>query len=416
MRSTNRIAIGIGLGVAAAFVSVALFGERMTAVAWIGHFFLNALFLLIIPLIVSSMVVGISGLGDIRRLGRIGGMTLLYYAVTTGIAVGIGILLVNWIQPGLGLSSAGLPVADRVAAKADIGWSDLILSLVSFEGKPASIVKSMSEMNILPVVLFSLLFGAALTTIGEKGKPVIALFDGIEQGIMKMVHALMWIAPLGVFGMVASRFAAAGDLPTLLEGLGLYVGTVLLGLAIHGGLVLPLILKFFGRRGPLDYSFRMSAALLTAFSTASSSATLPLTMQCAEKNAGVSRKAAGFVLPIGSTVNMDGTALYEAVTAIFIAQAFGVHLTPVHQIIVFLTATVAAVGAAGIPEAGLVTMVIVLKAVGLPLEGIGLILAVDWFLDRFRTTVNVWGDAVGAGVVDRFLPTEPSGTMNSGQS
>jgi Na+/H+-dicarboxylate symporter len=182
------------------------------------------------------------------------------------------------------------------------------------------------------------------------------------------------------------------------------MGTVILGLGIHGLVVLPLILWVFARRRPHVYMGNVSPALLTAFSTASSSATLPLTMECVEKRAGVARRSSCFVLPLGATVNMDGTALYESVAAIFIAQAMGIDMGMGQQVLVFLTATLAAIGAAGIPEAGLVTMVIVLRAVGLPLEGIGLILAVDWLLDRFRTTVNVWGDSVGAGVIEKHLP------------
>jgi Na+/H+-dicarboxylate symporter len=191
------------------------------------------------------------------------------------------------------------------------------------------------------------------------------------------------------------------------------MATVLIGLAIHALVVLPLILWLFGRRNPYRYLMNMGAALLTAFSTASSSATLPLTIECAEQKNMVSRRAAYFVLPLGATVNMDGTALYEAVAAIFIAQAVGMALGIEQQVLIFLTATLAAIGAAGIPEAGLVTMVIVLRAVNLPLEGIGLILAVDWLLDRFRTTVNVWGDATGAAIIERHLPADEIGPLPS---
>jgi Na+/H+-dicarboxylate symporter len=296
-------------------------------------------------------------------------------------------------------AAAGIP--DRVLAREAVGFQDILFSFVS-----DNIVRSMADMEILPVIMFSLVLGAVLTTIGERGKPVIAFFEGLNEAIMKMVLLLMFVAPVGIFGLVAARFATAGNVGDIIGGLGKYVGTVLLGLGIHGLIVLPVTLWLLGGRDPLPYAINMGPSLLTAFSTASSSATLPLTIECVEERNQVSRRAAYFVLPLGATINMNGTALYEAVAALFIAQALGIELGMGQQVIVLITATLAAIGAAGIPEAGLVTMVIVLRAVDLPLEGIGLILAVDWLLDRFRTAVNVWGDACGAGVIDRFLRTQ----------
>jgi Na+/H+-dicarboxylate symporter len=256
-------------------------------------------------------------------------------------------------------------------------------------------------MQMLPIIVFSLVFGGVLTTLGEKGKPVIAFFDAVNDAIMKMVHLIMWIAPLGVFGLVAYQFAAAGDWAKLLESLGRYMATVLIGLAVHAFVVLPVLCVVLGHRNPVSHFAAMLPAILTAWSTASSSATLPLTMDCAEERAGLSKRAAGFVLPLGATVNMDGTALYESVAAIFIAQAFGIELTGMQTLLIFITATLASIGAAGIPQAGLTTMIIVLTAVDLPLEGVGLLLAVDWLLDRFRTAINVWGDSVGVAYIDR---------------
>jgi len=398
-RHSNLILVGIVAGIVAAFVGVTLFGEAMTVFGWMGDLFLRALKMIIVPLIMASMIVGITGLGDVRKLGRVGGLTVLYYAVTTGLAVALGIVLVNLFRPGAGIElAAGAAMPDAVVGKEEMGFSEIVLSFVS-----DNIFKAMAELDILPVIVFSLVLGAILTTLGEAGRPVIAFFYGLNEAIMKMVHLIMWFAPLGVFGLVAARFGEAGDLATLVGGLGRYMMTVLVGLGIHGLVVLPLILWLFGRRNPLRYLANMATPLLTAFSTASSSATLPLTIEATEEKNEVSREAAYFVLPLGATINMDGTALYESVAAIFIAQAVGIDLSFGQQVMIFLTATLAAVGAAGIPQAGLVTMVIVLRAVGLPLEGIGLILAVDWLLDRFRTTVNVWGDSVGAGVIDRVL-------------
>ena len=395
---TNWILGGIVLALVLAFVSVQLFGPAMVHAEWLGTLFLKALKMITVPLIMASMIVGITGLGDVRKLGRIGGLTFLYYGVTTGIAVWIGIVLVNWIQPGAGVAHDSLTVPPQVASKESLGFVDIVLSFVS-----DNLFHSMATMEVLPIIVFSLVFGGVLTTLGDAGKPVIDVFVGLNEAIMKMVHLLMYFAPIGIFGLVAGRFARAGDLTLLIGSLGKYMSTVLLGLAIHALFVLPLLLWIFGRRNPLRYVFGMGPALLTAFSTASSSATLPLTLQCAEERNKVSRKATYLVLPVGATINMDGTALYESVAAIFIAQAYGIHLGPMEMFLVFITATLASIGAAGIPEAGLVTMVIVLRAVGLPLEGVGLLLAVDWLLDRFRTTVNVWGDSCGAAVIDRVI-------------
>ena len=271
---------------------------------------------------------------------------------------------------------------------------------------PSNLFEAMADNDILPVITFSLLLGAVLSTLGEQGKPVIDFFNGLNEAIMKIVHLAMYAAPIGIGALIAGRLGEAGGftgfLPELFR-LGKYAFTVIAGLMIHSLVILPLLLKFFGKTGISRFAYNTSPALLTAFSTASSSATLPLTVECAEKKNGVSPRTAGFVLPLGATINMDGTALYEAVAVIFIAQINGITLGPPELAIVFLTATLAAIGAAGIPEAGLVTMVLVLKAVNLPVEGIALILAIDWFLDRCRTTVNVWGDSVGAKIIDRYV-------------
>jgi len=374
-----------------------VFGKKMDSVDWIGEIFLNVLKMLVIPLIVSSMIVGISGLGDIRKAGKTGLITLVYFLSTTAIAVAVGLVMVNLMQPGAGVE-LNTPVPEKLSGKGDVGITDILKSFFS-----PNLIHSMAQMEILPIIVFSLLFGGVLTTLGDKGKPVIAFFDGVNEAIMKMVHLVMYLAPVGVFALISSKLGAAGGgdlfLAQLLK-IGKYSLTVIFALLVHGVLVLPLILWGITRRNPLDYFKNTSEALTTAFSTASSSATLPVTIECAEEYNGVSRKASLFVLPIGATVNMDGTALYESVAALFIAQMVGADLGMGQQMIVFLTATLAAIGAAGIPEAGLVTLVMVLNAVGLPLEGIGMLLAIDWFLDRCRTTVNVWGDSVGAAVVD----------------
>lgn len=374
------------------------FGEKMVAVDWIGAMFLNALKMLVIPLIVSSLIVGISGLGDITKVGKTGVITLLYFAGTTAIAVVIGLIMVNLIRPGLGVEWASSEMPAKLVGKEAPGITDMLQSFVS-----PNLVNSMAQMDILPIIMFSLLFGGVLTTLGEKGKMVINFFDGMNQAIMKMVHVVLYFAPLGIFALIASKLGAAGGGDLFwaeLMKLGKYAFTVVSSLLIHALVVLPLILVIVTKRNPLTYFKNVAPALTTAVSTASSSATLPVTIECAEENNKVSRRTSLFVLPIGATVNMDGTALYEAVAVIFIAQTLGHDLGVVGNITIFLTATLAAIGAAGIPEAGLVTMIMVLQSVGLPIEGIGLLLSIDWFLDRCRTTINVWGDSIGAAVVE----------------
>lgn len=376
------------------------FGESMLAFAWFGTLFLDALKMTIIPLIVAAVITGVAALGDIRKLGRLGGFTLFYYACTTALAVLTGLLVVNLIQPGQGIETAALTLPD-VANREPTTFSDIILSLVH-----PNLIDAAANTNLLPIIVFCLIFSAALTTTGDRGKVLINFFDGLNDVMMKIVIWLMYLAPIGIFSLIAARLGTAGGGEAFLQeikSVGLYVMTVILGLGLHF-IVLFGVLCIFSNRG-LEYLSSLARALFTAFGTASSSATLPLTMECAQE-AGVNPKAVKFVLPLGATVNMDGTALYEAVAVMFIAQAYGISMDMSQQIIIFVTATLAAIGAAGIPQAGLVTMLIVLSAVNLPAEGIGLLLAVDWFLDRIRTTVNVWGDSVGAAVMEKHLPVE----------
>ena len=265
----------------------------------------------------------------------------------------------------------------------------------------------MVDENIFPLIIFCLFFGAVLTTVGEAGKPLIDIINALNITMIKCVVLIMYVAPVGIFCLIAARIGEAeltieGGLAAELARLAKYTFTVALGLLIHAGTTLVLILAFIGKRKPWRFFKNLIPQLLTAFSTASSMATLPVTISLAVEKNKISKKIAGFVLPLGATINMDGTALYEGVAAIFIAQLYNVQLGIGGQFVILITATVAAIGAAAIPHAGLVTMVLVLRSVGLPLEGIGVILTIDWFLDRMRTTVNSWGDAVGAAVIDHL--------------
>jgi solute carrier family 1 (high affinity glutamate transporter) protein 1 len=394
-KSGNYVLIGMVLGAVLGAIGGYFFGGVFIELKFLGTLFLNALKMVVVPLIVASMIVGVTSLGNIKKLGRTTGKTLLYYLTTTSAAVLIGIILVNIIQPGVGIGSIGNTVPDMVAQTKPTGFSDFIVNLI-----PENIIAAAAKGSVLPLIIFSLVFGGVLTAIGSKGKPVIDFFIGLNTAIMKIVILIIYFAPIGILAIIGSIVAEnRGSLSEIASGLGMYSLTVIIGLLIHAVIILPLILKYFGRKKPVEYFLNMGQALTTAFTTASSSATLPLTMESVTEKNKVNPKASAFVLPLGATINMDGTALYEAVAAIFIAQAIGYPLSIGAQTIIFLTATLASIGAAAIPHAGLVTMVIVLSAVGLPLEGIGFIFAVDWFLDRCRTTVNVWGDSIGAAVI-----------------
>ncbi len=293
-----------------------------------------------------------------------------------------------------------LTIAQKLSGKekSSIGETleKVIMSLL-----PRNLFQAMVNNDVLPLIIFSLIFGAILTTF-EKGVILINFFDSLNIAILKIVDLIILFAPVGIGGLIAGRLGEAGGFSgfaTEFLSLWKYSGTVIFGLFFHGLIILPMTLYFITKRPPFIYFRRMLPALTTAFSTASSSATIPVTLECVIKNNKVNPKIADFVIPLGATVNMDGTALYEAVAAVFIAQIYGIELSLGQLIVIFLTATLAAIGAAGIPEAGLVTMVIVLKAVNIPVEGISLILIIDWFLDRCRTTVNVWGDAIVAAMV-----------------
>jgi len=393
----NNLIIGILMGVLLGGIVGSLFPETGTKLGFLGTLFLNALKMIVIPLIIVSITLSIMKVGNIGSLGL---KALAYYLVTTAIAVFIGIVIVVIIQPGVGsdVFTGGMP--EVIKGKENLRVVHLIQTLIT-----PNFFKSAAEFQILPLIIVSIIFGAAFASLGKESKLALDIFNLINKAIMKIVHWIIIFTPIGIFGLIANRLGMAGggsEVMSLIMELGKYVLSVILGLFIHGFFVLPTILFIFAKRNPIDYISKLSKAIFTAFATASSSATLPITMRGVIDDAKISQKVGRFVLPLGATINMDGTALYEAVAVIFIAQSYGIQLGMGELIIVFVTANLAAIGAAGIPEAGLVTMVLVLQAVGLPLEGIGLILAVDWLLDRFRTAVNVWGDCVGAAVLDRF--------------
>ena len=340
-----------------------------------GEIFLNLLTMMVVPLVMASVMSGIIGLGDIRKLGRPGGLAVTYYLMTTVLAVIVGLLMVNLIQPGVGVDQTTLDaslaegqVSTAGREDADLGTILRGLVLMLFTD---NLIESAAKTSLLPLILFSIIFAGMLTTMGTRVQALTKIIVQVNEALLSFILLLMKLAPFGIFCLVTARFGeaqAGGNLGAVLQQTGAYFGTVLAGLGVHAFITLPLILWIFTRRNPFRFMYQMSQALLTAFSTASSTATLPITMNCAVEKAKVSKQSSDFVLPLGATINMDGTALYEAAAAIFIAQAIGFELTITSQLVIAVTATMAAIGAAGIPEAGLVTMVIVLNAVGLPVE------------------------------------------------
>ncbi|WP_295409298.1 dicarboxylate/amino acid:cation symporter [uncultured Thiocystis sp.] len=396
------LAVAVGLLVGR---EAGLFGSSLySTLDFLGQLFLNALKMLIVPLILSSMIVGISGIGGAKDLKRLGAKTLGYFAATTLIAVLVGLFLVNLIQPGVvdgdpkavfGFSADATALQEQLSGRDGGDVVDVFLRMI-----PANVVSAAANGEMLGLIFFGLLYGFFLTRVA----PVYAeaqynFWQGMFEIMMKITDLVMRFAPIGVFALVARTVADTGL--AALGPLALFFLTVVLGLALHTFLVLPLLLRFVGGVSPIRHFQAMGAALLTAFSTASSSATVPVTMECVEKNAGVSNKVASFVIPLGATVNMDGTALYECVVVMFIAQAYGIELSFASQFLIVVLALLTSVGVAGIPAASLVAITVILAAVGLPLEGIGLILAVDRILDMLRTAVNVFGDSCGAVIIAR---------------
>lgn len=373
---------------------------------FLGTLFLNALKMLIVPLVVSSIVVGIAGIGSSGSLGRLGGKTLLYYLTTSLLAILIGLTVVNLIAPGidelgpvkdrLGFNGDVTAISDKVAGRGAGDVVDVFLRMV-----PTNIVAAAADGQMLGLIFFSLLFGFFMTKIAEAyAETQYNFWQGVYETMMFITDWVMRFAPIGVFALVAKVVASTGF--AAFAPLAWFFTSVVLALALHFFLILPLLLRFVGRVNPYLHYRAMAPALLTSFSTASSSATLPITMECVEKNAGVSNRTSSFVLPLGATVNMDGTALYECVAAMFIAQAYGLELSFVTQFTVVLTALLTSIGVAGIPAASLVAISIILGAIGLPLEGIGLILAVDRILDMLRTATNVFSDSCGAVIIGRL--------------
>ncbi len=374
--------------------------EHVSYVSWFGTIFLRGLRMVIVPLIFSSIASGVASLGGSGSLGRLGLKTMIYYVVTSLLSICTGLFFVNVLKPGVGADLGFSKAIDGLgSAASSTSFTNTLINVV-----PSNIFSAMTTGKMLSIIFFAILFGYFTTKIEEKYEGALRnMFDAVFEVMMKITMLIIKFAPIGVFGIVATMVARqAGDTGALLNvvgRLGMFMITVFASLGVHFLITIPLLLKFVGKVSPWKQFQAVSAPLLTAFSTSSSSATLPLTMEAVEDNVGVSNKVTSFTLPLGATVNMDGTALHECVAAMFIAQAYGIDLSFTMQMVVIFTALLASIGAAGIPMAGLVMISVILSAVGLPLEGVGMILAVDQILDMSRTCTNVWSDCSAATII-----------------
>ena len=420
----TRLHTKILLGLIAGIPIGLLLGPRAEYIEPLGRLFILLIRMIVVPLVFSSLFVGTASLGNIRKLGRIGAKTILYYLCTTAIAITIGLLLGNAIQPGSGLDEAtktkllesysteaveSIEIAKesgsiKIVGGPSEGITGIIFGLMRLTVEtllrvvPSNPMQSLAEENMLQIIFFALLFGVAITLVpGGKGKPAVDFFEAVSEGMIQLVHIVMKFAPIGVLALIAAVVGKFGV--DILFSLLKYALVVIVGLLVHMIVIYSGAVRLFGKIGPIEFFRGIRPAQLIAFSTSSSNATLPVTIECVEENLGVSEEVSSFVLPLGATINMDGTALYQGVAAVFIAQVYGLSLTVGDQITIVLMATLASIGAAGVPGIGVITLTMVLQTLGLPLEGIALILGVDRILDMCRTTVNITGDASAALVV-----------------
>ncbi len=407
-----KILLGLGLG-AVAGVASNLLWHGTPRLEWfinnlanpVGQVFLRMLFMVVVPLVFTTLALGVANLGDLRKLGRVGGKTFGFFVFTTGLAVTLGLIMANLMEPGARLDEAtrlGLmeeysgDAATRVAASETMNFGiNTFVSIV-----PRNFVQAAATGDMLGLIFFTLLFGVALTRIPKKfAQPVLDVLEGVAQAVIEIIGLAMKLAPYGVFGLIFAVTARFGF--EVLGSLAMYVIMVLAGLMIHQFITLGILAQVVARMSPAQFFAKMKYVMVSAFSTSSSSATMPTTLRTAEEEFGVPREIAGFVVPLGATMNMNGTALFEGMTVLFLAQVFGVDLTVTQQLIVVVMAIVTAIGAAGVPAGSIPLLVMVLVMVGVPGEGIALILGVDRILDMARTVPNVTGDVLTSIAVAR---------------
>ena len=409
MKLHSRIGLGLGLGGLLGSLANAFFGDA-AFVPWladnvaypVGQVFLRMLFMTVVPVVFTSLALGVAGIGDLRTLGRLGGRTLGYFLASTVMAAVIGLVLVKVLHPGVGLSPAVRDqLMQRFSGESLVTEGPRHFGVSTFvEIVPRNPVEAAAKMDMLALIFAALVFGAALTLIPRpKAGPVIAVLEGVGEAVIKVIDMAMRLAPYGVFALIFGITSQFGW--DILRQLGMYVVVVVLGLLLHATLGISTLVRVLGSTSPLRFWKSVRAPMITAFSTSSSMATLPTSISTAEQELGIQPRIAGFVLPLGATMNMNGTALYEGVTVLFIAQVFGAELGLGQQVVVLALAVLTAIGAAGVPGGSLPLMMLVMATVGAPPEGIAIILGVDRLLDMCRTTLNVCGDISASIYVDR---------------
>ena len=386
-----QILIGILLGV----ILGAFIPNLVPTLSVLGTLFLRGLKMIVVPLIISSLVVGVTNIGAGSSIGRIGGKTLLYYLTTSLLAIVTGLFFVNVFKPGVG-ANIDIPTSSDLNL-ADSDFKETLINII-----PENVFTAMANADMLALIFFSILFGIFITRLETSKRELLTnVFDAVFEVMMKITLFVIRFAPIGVMGIVAQVISEQDNLIDLVTRLSKFAGIVVLSLGVHFFVTLPLLLLFFAKINPLRHYRSMFSVILTAFSTASSNATLPLTMETIETESGVSNKIASFTLPLGATINMDGTALYELVVAGFVAQLIGIELTIVQQFVLVSTALLASIGTAGIPMASFVTMTIIFTAVGLPIEAMLIVMPVDRPLDMLRTATNVFSDTCGSIIIAR---------------
>lgn len=405
MKKKNKRPWGVFIAIALAIAFGTIVGDKAqifgvtfyTIVDTLGTLFINALTLIVVPLVASSIIVGVSRIGGEEGFRRLGLKMFSFYIGTTFLAVLIGLFFVNLIEPGTGHEGlSAMPISASLQPHLNAEGSTLVSTLLSII--PQNIIRAFAKGDMLGIIFFSLIFGYCISRVDEQGSHSLkGFFQGLFQAMIRFTHIIMKFLPYGVFCLVSKVFMTTGI--GSLGSLALFTLTVLLGLATFMFVGLPLLLKFIGRLKPARHFKAMGPALITAFSTSSSSAALPITIDCVEKRAGVSNKICSLVVPLGTSMNMSGSALYECVAAMFVAQVYGLDISITTQILVVIMSLITSMGVAGIPSASLVAVLVILKSIGLPAEGIGLFIAVDRILDMCRTTVNVFSDSCCAVLV-----------------
>lgn len=401
MSLATKILLALAIGIAFGLIANGFFsatineGLNKWVLSPLGDIFLRAIKMLVVPLVLCSLITGVASIGDIKKLGRVGIRTIIYYTLTTAFAITLALGVANIIKPGMGTGLTLSQAKNTVEAAKAPFIMDVFVNMV-----PTNPIEAMVKGDMLQIIVFALIFGICITLIGEKVKPLLDIIIQVNEVLLKMIGVIMLVAPIGVFALISKVIMLQGT--AVLLPLLNYLLTVALGLVLQGVVVYGLALRFLGRLNPIKFYKKFWPVMLVAFSTSSSNATIPVNLETCEEKLGAPKSISSFTIPLGATINMDGTAVMQGVAAIFIAQLVGVDLTMNQMLMVILTATLASIGTAGVPRAGVVMLSMVLQQVGLPLEGVALVLSVDRIVDMLRTTVNITGDAVATMIMSNL--------------